>query len=156
MKNENVGLLIIGISILIGAVALLLSGFLNSNTTELNAITGYATYEIVKTQVYIGLAITTLIFILGITLVLKKESHKVSDKKSKQKKKTLDTSKLNTDEKAVIRILQKHKGEMYQASLIEKLKIGKVRTTRLLHKLESKDFVERKRRGMNNLVVLNN
>ena len=36
----------------------------------------------------------------------------------------------------------------------EKLEIGKVGMTRILDKLESKDIVERKRRGMNNVVVL--
>jgi len=37
-----------------------------------------------------------------------------------------------------------------------RLGIGKVGMTRMLDKLESKGLVERKRRGMNNVVVLNN
>ena len=37
---------------------------------------------------------------------------------------------------------------------MEKLDIGKVKTTRLLDKLEAKQLIERKRRGMNNIVVL--
>ena len=43
---------------------------------------------------------------------------------------------------------------MFQPDLMEKLEIGKVKTTRLLDKLEAKQLIERKRRGMNNLVVL--
>jgi uncharacterized membrane protein len=37
---------------------------------------------------------------------------------------------------------------------MEKLGIGKVGITRLLDKLEAKQLIERKRRGMNNVVVL--
>ena len=37
---------------------------------------------------------------------------------------------------------------------MEKLSVGKVGLTRLLDKLEAKQIVERKRRGMNNFVVL--
>ena len=43
---------------------------------------------------------------------------------------------------------------VFQADLMEKLQIGKVKTTRLLDKLEAKQIIERKRRGMNNIVVL--
>ena len=43
---------------------------------------------------------------------------------------------------------------MFQATLKEKLDVGKVKLTRLLDKLEAKQLIERKRRGMNNLVVL--
>jgi uncharacterized membrane protein len=51
--------------------------------------------------------------------------------------------------------LQKENGGMFQADLMEQLNIGKVKTTRLLDKLESKQLIERKRRGMNNLIILN-
>jgi len=43
---------------------------------------------------------------------------------------------------------------MFQSSLMEKMEIGKVKATRLLDKLEAKQIIERKRRGMNNIVVL--
>jgi uncharacterized membrane protein len=39
---------------------------------------------------------------------------------------------------------------------MEKLGVGKVGITRLLDKLEAKQLIERKRRGMNNVVVLRN
>jgi uncharacterized membrane protein len=45
---------------------------------------------------------------------------------------------------------------MFQSTLMEKLGIGKVGITRLLDKLEAKQLIERKRRGMNNIVVLKN
>ncbi|MEK6845043.1 MAG: MarR family transcriptional regulator [Nanoarchaeota archaeon] len=43
---------------------------------------------------------------------------------------------------------------IFQAELIEKTKFGKAKITRILDRLEGKGFVERKRRGMTNIVVL--
>ena len=53
-----------------------------------------------------------------------------------------------------IELLRKEGNAMFQADLMEKMEMGKVKTTRLLDKLEAKQLVERKRRGMNNLVVI--
>ena len=61
---------------------------------------------------------------------------------------------LDKDEKKVIDLLLNEGNAVFQASLMEKLEIGKVKTTRLLDKLEAKQLIERKRRGMNNIVVL--
>ena len=61
---------------------------------------------------------------------------------------------LDRNEKKVIEILQNENGAIFQKTLMEKLDIGKVGITRLLDKLEAKQIIERKRRGMNNIVVL--
>ena len=61
---------------------------------------------------------------------------------------------LDKTEKEVIKLLQNEGGAIFQASLMEKMNIGKVKTTRLLDKLEAKQLIERKRRGMNNMIVL--
>ena len=85
-----------------------------------------------------------------------KPEEKTIIKKIKQKprKKKIDTSKLDKDEKRVIQLLQEEGNAVFQRDLMEKLEIGKVKTTRLLDKLESKQLIHRKRRGMNNIVVL--
>ncbi len=56
-------------------------------------------------------------------------------------------------EKEVVKLLEKEKA-IFQRTLMEKLGIGKVGMTRILDKLEAKQIIERKRRGMNNIVVL--
>jgi uncharacterized membrane protein len=60
---------------------------------------------------------------------------------------------LEEREKEIVRMLEKE-GAIFQAALMEKFNIGKVGITRLLDKLEAKQIIERKRRGMNNIVVL--
>ena len=59
-----------------------------------------------------------------------------------------------TIEEWIIKILQEQNGTIFQAELMEKLSTGKVGITRLLDKLEAKQLIERKRRGMNNIVIL--
>ena len=87
-----------------------------------------------------------------------KPSEKIIVKKVKERiqKKKLDLSGLDKDEKKVIGILQRENGTMFQATLTEELGAGKVKITRILDKLEAKQLIERKRRGMNNVVVLKN
>lgn len=72
----------------------------------------------------------------------------------KQVQKKPDLKGLDKDEKRVIDLLLKENKAMFQATLKEKLGVGKVKLTRLLDKLEAKQIIERKRRGMNNIVVL--
>ena len=72
----------------------------------------------------------------------------------KARKKKIDLSGLDSVEKKAIKILQRESGAFFQKSLMEELDVGKVKMTRMMDKLEAKQIVERKRRGMNNIVVL--
>ncbi len=157
MKNKNVGLLIIGISILV----LFIIGIFNyglKNILEDSCSHGSSCsmYKSLNVQTGISLVITGFIFLIGIFLFFSKPEEKIVVKKIKEKQKKFDMNKLDLDkdEKKVIRLLIQEGKAMFQSDLMEKLEIGKVKTTRLLDKLESKQLIERKRRGMNNIVVL--
>jgi uncharacterized membrane protein len=60
---------------------------------------------------------------------------------------------LKPEEKKVMNLILKEK-TIFQADVSEKTKFSKVKITRILDKLESKDYIERKRRGMTNIVIL--
>jgi len=62
--------------------------------------------------------------------------------------------KLDGDEKAVYGMLLDENGMIFQSKLIEKTGFSKVKMSRVLDRLENKGMVERKRRGMTNVVVL--
>jgi uncharacterized membrane protein len=113
-------------------------------------------YRGVAVQTWISYAIVAIIIIIGIVIMFSKPKEKIiiQTRTIKEKKKKMDKSKLDNKEKRVIGILEKENGTMFQADLMEKLEIGKVGITRLLDKLEAKQLIERKRRGMNNIVVL--
>ena len=65
------------------------------------------------------------------------------------------TKNLSEEEKKVFDIIFESNG-IYQSNLIEKSGFSRVKITRILDKLESRELIERKRRGMTNFVVIKN
>lgn len=68
--------------------------------------------------------------------------------------KEIDASKLNEEEKKIYEIVKNSKGSAYQTDLIKETGFSKVKMSRILDKMEAKDILERKRRGMTNIIVL--
>ncbi|MBS3142613.1 MarR family transcriptional regulator [Candidatus Woesearchaeota archaeon] len=66
----------------------------------------------------------------------------------------VDRSKLSEEEKKILELLEQNEGSMYQSDIIRDTQHSKVYVTRLLDRLEGKHVIERKRRGMTNIVVL--
>ena len=62
-------------------------------------------------------------------------------------------SRLDADEKKIYSMVAESDA-IFQSELVEKSGLSKVKITRLLDRLESKGVVERKRRGMTNVVVV--
>lgn len=154
MENKQVGWLIIGIAIIM-AILVLMFNFVLEDIVNETCDHGpeCSMYSNIGTQTGISLAIIAVIILIGLVIMFTKPKEKIIIKKIKEKKKKIDLSKLDKDEKRVVELLMKEKA-MFQKDLMEKLEIGKVKTTRLLDKLEAKQILERKRRGMMNLVVL--
>lgn len=155
MENKNVGFLIIGIAVVLVFIIFIFKGALQDivrqGCTEGPSCPMFGT---ITQQTYLALGIVAILIIIGIVLVFTKPKEKIVVKKIMEKKKALDLSGLDQREKEVINILGKENGTIFQADLMEKLSTGKVGITRLLDKLEAKQLIERKRRGMNNVVVL--
>ena len=75
--------------------------------------------------------------------------------KRKQKKIRYDIPKnLSEEENKIINILKENDGSIFQSDLVEKTEFSKVKITRILDVLEGKKVIERKRRGMTNIVIL--
>jgi uncharacterized membrane protein len=98
---------------------------------------------------------SVLVFVTGVYLFLTKTSPLESlNIKETKKKQIYDTSKLTNEEKIIFDLLQKNDGSIYQSDIVKETRFSKVKTTRLLDKLEGKGIIERKRRGMTNIVIL--
>lgn len=157
MRNRNVGFLIIGIAVVIGALVLVFdSAVRNSIVATCSHGPTCSMYDAVNTQTWIALIVVAIILLIGLVLVFAKESERIVIRKQKTSVRKIDLSKLDKQEAEVVRILMAENGAVFQASLMEKLQTGKVGITRLLDKLEAKQIIERKRRGMNNIIVLKN
>lgn len=155
MENKKVGWLVIGLTIFVGLIVLIFNISLK-NLSQMNCSHGpsCAMYDTIKAQLWLSLFIVGIMLSIGIFLLFAKPQEKVVIKKVKERKKKIDLSKLEKDEKELIQLLLKSGKAMFQSELTEKLEIGKVKMTRLLDKLEAKQYIIRKRRGMNNIVVI--
>jgi hypothetical protein len=69
------------------------------------------------------------------------------------KKRKIAAASLDSDEARVVAFINEGNGSVYQSDILKKTGFSKVKVSRLLDKLEQKGLLERKRRGMTNLVV---
>lgn len=157
MENKQVGFLIVGIAVLMSVIVLIFNFTLKEITSE-SCDMGIecSMYSSITIQTFVGLSITAIIFVIGFIIIFTKPKEKIIIKSIREKKKKINLNGLDKKEREVVEILQRENGATFQSSLMEKLGIGKVGITRLLDKLEAKQIIERKRRGMNNIVVLRN
>jgi uncharacterized membrane protein len=161
MKNKNVGWLIIGLAVVIGVIVFL---FNNALTTIVDTSCSHgpscAMYGTIQTQTYVAIALIAIILIIGLVFLFVKEEKQIVLKKVKEKvqvtRKPIDYSKLNNEEKNLAKIIEEAEGIIFQSDLVEKSGFGKVKVTRILDRLEAKQLIERKRRGMTNIVILKN
>jgi uncharacterized membrane protein len=158
MENKNVGYLILGISALIIVIIFLFQEALR-DVVELSCGAAHAVQcpmsIAITQQTYLALSIAGILVIIALLLIFSKPTEKIIIKKvtEKKPKKTYDLSDLRKEDKEVFKIIQE-KGAQFQADLIEKTNFGKAKMSRIIDRLEGKNLVERKRRGMTNVVVL--
>ncbi len=155
MENKHVGALIIGIAVIMVVLVLIFNFVLKSVVGQTCSMGASCTmYSTISVQTWVSLSITAIVFILGLVIMFTKPKERIVVKIKKEKKKKINLEGLNKNEKEVVKILQNENGAVFQKALMEKLGVGKVGITRLLDKLEAKQIIERKRNGMNNIVVL--
>jgi uncharacterized membrane protein len=74
-------------------------------------------------------------------------------KAAQGKKRKIAAAELDSDEARVVAFINEGNGSVYQSDILKKTGFSKVKVSRLLDRLEQKGLLERKRRGMTNLVV---
>ena len=69
--------------------------------------------------------------------------------------KEYDLSKLSSEEKKVFSFIKENKDKgVYQSNIVEHFNFPKSKVSRILDKLEQVEIIERKRRGMTNIILL--
>lgn len=162
MRNKNVGWLVIGISVFMAVIVWIfnvgLRDVLNATCTHGPTCSMYQTLSL---QTWISLAVVLVVFFIGLFLVFSKEHEKIIVKKIKPTanitpkefdKKNLKN--LDKEELKVMNLILSKNGSMFQSEIVDQTALGKVRVTRILDSLESQGLIERKRRGMTNIVML--
>lgn len=104
---------------------------------------------------YIGIASVIALAGFGAFLMFKVQRYEKLSREMLQKISEAE-KKLEGDEKAVYQIVADSGGALFQSEVVEKSSFGKVKVTRILDKLEAKSLVERRRRGMTNMILIKN
>lgn len=165
MRNRIVGYMVLGFAAL---MAFIIYSF---NTAMARIVEQACTHgstcamwETLGLQTNVSLAITAFVAAIGlyliffgkeektITKIIQKTVRPSKEDLEKKRKKVL--AKLEGDEREVFSALVESKGSMLQSDLIEKTGMQKVKVTRVLDRMEGKKLIERKRRGMSNMVIL--
>jgi len=160
MDNKKTGYLLLIAVLLIVIIILMfnsaLETIINASCSEAGHGDSCPMYDTLSTQTNLSLVLAGLVLLVSIFLIFSKPEEKIIIKtktiEKKKLNKKIDTSNLKPEEKRILEIIQENK-TIFQADLIEKTQMGKAKITRILDRLEGKDFIERKRRGMTNVVV---
>ena len=164
MKNKNVGFLVAGIAVVIGVIVLIFNtGMKNIVAQSCGHGSECTMYDTIAMQSWISLAIAGLVFVIGLFLIFSKEHERIIIKKirphvtaelkpKKFNKKILE--ELTEDEGKIMNLLLENKGSMFQSKIKDETDFSKVKVTRILDSLEGQGLIERKRRGMTNVVIL--
>lgn len=159
MENKSVGYLLLGISALIMIMIFLfnnsIKNFIDNTCPYIAEGIECPAYTAINNQTYFSLAVIGVLILVGLFLIFSNPNERIIIKKveKKNEEKKFDVLGLNSDEKKVFQFVKDNKA-IFQAELAEKTEIGKVKMSRILDKLENRGLVERKRRGMNNVVIL--
>ncbi|MEK6826673.1 MAG: hypothetical protein AABX08_00310 [Nanoarchaeota archaeon] len=157
VKNKSLGIALIVISIIFLISVILFKIQINNLAQvmikEFGGICikdGICIHQQTNLPVYLGIVAIIITFLSGLYLFFEKTIIKPAEKITKE----IDFSKLDLQEKNIYDLLKSKNGSAYQSDLIKETQLSKVKITRILDKLESKNVVERKRRGMTNMVFL--
>ena len=157
MKNRNVGFIITGFALILGFMAWLYNRALTQIVNE-NCSHGPTCpmWESVGFQTSINLAVIGAVVLVGVYFIffVKDEENKpITPKKIEKRDYSKVLKELSDDERHVMTKLIDAQGSLFQSDLVSDVHT-KVKVTRILDRLEGKGLVERKRRGMTNVVLL--
>ena len=98
---------------------------------------------------FVSFGLSILLLSSGIFLIFLQQKKTIEKKPEKKVMPNLDK-----EEQKIYDMLFENEGSLYQSILVKKTGYSKVKITRILDKMESSEILERKRRGMTNIVVL--
>jgi len=112
-------------------------------------------------QTWLSISIAAIVFFIGLFFIFAKENEKIVVKKIKNSAtispKEFDKKNLKNLDKEELQVMNKileNNGSMFQSKLVDETGFTKVKITRILDSLEGNGLIERKRRGMTNIIIL--
>jgi len=155
MKNKNMGFLLMGIAVLIGYIIFTFNQALDSIVSSACSHGAECPmWGTIEFQTNVSMGIMAFVVLVGLYLVLsgKEKNGKGLESSKENLGKSLDG--LEGDERAVMEKVVESNGTIFQSQLVEATGLAKVKVSRILDRLEGKGLIERRRRGMTNVVIL--
>lgn len=166
MRNQIVGILVLVIAAL---MIFIIFSFNKALTDIVNASCSHGPscpmWGTINFETNLSIGITVFVAVIGLYLIFfgKEEKIIMRLKTIKQQVEheriTKDNyqkimKELGSDEKLVLGKIIDSQGTIFQSDIVRKTKFNKVKVTRILDRLEGRGLIERKRRGMTNVVLL--
>jgi len=161
MRNRVVGFLIIFVALLMGFI---IYAFNRAMTEIVNASCEHGSscpmWGTIDFQTNVSIAIMSFVIIIGLYLIFfGKEEKKITEEEIRNisiKKENYEEvlKNLTDEEKTVFESIIDSNGTIFQSDLTDKTNFNKVKVTRILDKLEGRGLIERRRRGMTNVVII--
>jgi len=158
MQTKQVGYILIGFAFVIGIITYIfnraLTDIINTSCSHGSTCPMWGTID---AETNIALGLLAFILLLGIYLAFfYKEMTKADLPKQKLSREDFKDAMrtLSPEENSLIEKLIDAEGAMFQSDLVEQSGFQKVKVTRLLDRLEGLSIIERRRRGMTNIVLL--
>ncbi|MBU6996889.1 MAG: MarR family transcriptional regulator [Theionarchaea archaeon] len=158
MNNTSVGILIIGIATLIG---FMIFSFTEALSTITNSICTHGPdcpmWDTIDYQTNVSTGIMVFVAALGLYLTFSGKEPPVpreflENPATKGYSAVMNT--LSSDERALLQKIIDARGALFQSDLVDETQFNKSKVSRLLDRLEGKALVERRRRGMSNIIIL--
>jgi uncharacterized membrane protein len=158
IDQKKIGLVIIALSVILFILTFYLTDTIMKLKVELHKTCPLPPEECpYKSSVPVE-AVASFILVAGIGifgLLLTLTARGMEKIAIQEKRKLKDSLKgLAEEERRVYGIISSSDGLVFQSDLIEKTNFSKVKISRILDRLEAKNLVERRRRGMANIIVL--
>ena len=149
-NNKRLGIVLVILSLIIGGIFVYYISILTQKTQELGCFNNQecSTIERGLSISHIAVGIFSFILALGFYLLFFNKERIIEQK-------DYDISKLNKEEKRVFSFIKENKEKgTYQSNIVENFNFPKSKVSRILDRLEANNLIERKRRGMTNIIVL--
>ena len=163
MKNRTVGMLIVGIALVIGAIIYMFNQAMTTIVaTECSHGLSCPMWGTIDFQTNVAIGLMTIVIGIGLYLVFFSKDEMVIKRITERldmKRPTKETygkvlKTLQGDERLVLEKVIEAEGSIFQSDLVDRTGLGKVKVSRILDKLEGKGLVETKTRGMTNVILL--
>nr|MBI4156121.1 hypothetical protein [Candidatus Woesearchaeota archaeon] len=149
-NNKRLGVVLVVLSLIIGGIFFYYISTLTQKSQELGCFSNVGCSPIEKglSFSHIAVGIFSFILSLGFYLLFFTRERIIEQKE-------YDVSKLNKEEKKVFLFIKESKEKgVYQSNLVEHFNFPKSKVSRILDRLEQTGVIERRRRGMTNIIFL--